>query len=82
MTPSRGAPPSYAAQSAYGSDERPTDGSQSGATMRLLTSVEDNVRHPLVFPIKLFFPHPVYVVENWGQKKCIRKHDVKLATLK
>ena len=50
LTPKRGAPPSYAAQSVYGSDERPTDGSQNGATTRLLTSVDVNMRAPLVFP--------------------------------
>ena len=48
MTPTAGAPPSYTAQSAYEPDERPTVGSQNGATMRLLTSVEDNLQAPSV----------------------------------
>ena len=48
LTPNGRAPPSYTARSTYGSDERPTDGSQNGAAMRLLTSVDENTRAALV----------------------------------
>lgn len=61
LTPSGRAPPSHTTRSGYGSDERPTEGSQNSATMRLLTSVDENIRAPYVFPIASILPVSIYV---------------------